>query len=102
MIPMLTEMLFGTDFIRWFVVIEMTILIYCGSYLLHGARGRLTRGLWPAGFAYGYVLLMVAAAVVVNAASPIPPTPGLRVFAVLAAPAVGAVAVITASVMRRG
>lgn len=88
------------ELIRGVVLVEIVVLLFCGAYLHWGYRASVPETLWWIGAAYGSVLFLMAVSVSANLLTSERLTPGLVIFASGNVPAVTAVALLTAQVLR--
>lgn len=72
---------------RYFALVEMGVLIACFVAIHLGSRAVLPRITYLAGWGILYVLVVVAAALVLNVTTDQPATTGLRVMSFVLTPA---------------
>lgn len=90
------------DTYRIVALVEVVTLIACGTGFHIAYRDCIPRTPWRAGWAYGYVLAIVAAALAVNLVSGAPMTTGAQVLTIALLPAVVFILVIFGDALRAG
>lgn len=84
---------------RYVGLLEIGLLIACFIALHHGSKPVLPRVTYLTGWGILYVLIVVAAALVINVTGDVEPTLGLKVMSIVLTPVVvgGVVAVVYAT-----
>jgi len=86
---------------RLLALVDLLVLFTCGAYLHLGYRDDVPAHLWRVGIAYAIFLGTVAVGLTANWLSPIPPTPGSKILAVIGAGCALYVLNVTVRVARR-
>lgn len=74
------------DPIRYVTIAECVVLMTCTVALLLGHRGALNRSQLIMGCGVLYFMAVVVVAILINALSAVPPTPGVRLLGAAVAP----------------
>lgn len=90
-----------TEFVRYVAIADVTLLLMCGAAVRASYASAVPKVLDVLALVYGVVFAAVAVGVILNALSPIPPTPGVKAFVAIATPCTVAVVAITAWSLRR-
>lgn len=82
--------------IRLAALVQLIILLGCGFAWHMSHRDHIPRRAWLIGWGYGYVIVLTAAAITINAAETEPVTVGMRATTVFLVPATLWVVALTA------
>lgn len=86
--------------IRVAIIVMLLGLLIAGWSVHHSYRRNVPAVLWRLGFAYGYILVIIVVATMVNLLTVEHLTTGARVFAVLLIPSFAYVAAVTVRLMK--